>query len=99
MVVATVDGKKAKIWDVDARTARASLQGTGDIFRTPALDAHGTRAVTVSGRAVRIWDAHSGELERTLSVPGVIETTFSPDGRVVALDEQARRVAVGRGHG
>ena len=85
VAVATVDGKNAKIWDVDSRTARASLKGTGDIFRTPALDARGTRAVTASGRAVRIWDARSGKLERVVSVKGVIEASFSPDGRVVAL--------------
>jgi WD40 repeat protein len=85
VVAATSDGRNAKIWDVESRTARASLQGAGDVFRTPALDAHGTQAVTVSARVVRIWNAHSGKLERIISVANVIETSFSPDGRVVAL--------------
>jgi WD40 repeat protein len=85
VVVATPDGKHAKSWNVDSRMARASLKGTGDIFRAPAVDATGSRAVTAGARTVRIWNARSGALERVLSVPGVTAAAFSPDGRVVAL--------------
>jgi WD40 repeat protein len=85
VVVTTPDGNHAKIWDVASRTARASLNGAGDIFRAPALDADATRAVTAGARTVTIWNARSGARERVLSVPGVTAASFSPDGRVIAL--------------
>jgi WD40 repeat protein len=85
VLVASADGRSAKIWDVAAREARTRLRGAGDMFRHPALDASGTRAVTTARRSVRIWDARSGALAHTLPVPGLIDASFSPDGRVVAL--------------
>jgi WD40 repeat protein len=36
VVAATPDGKRAKVWNVDSRTVRASLKGTGSIFGAPA---------------------------------------------------------------
>jgi WD40 repeat protein len=70
---------------VATREARARLRGRGDMFRHPALDPSGSRVVTAGRRSVRIWDARSGALEHTLSVPGLIDASFSPDGSVVAL--------------
>ncbi len=96
VMVAAPDGKHAKTWDVDSRAVRASLHGTGDIFRAPALDARGTRVVTASARAARIWDARSGKVERVVPVKGVIDASFSPSGQVGRARDRARRLAVGR---
>jgi WD40 repeat protein len=85
VVVATPDGKKAKVWDVDSRTVRASLKGAGDIFRTPALDSTGNRVVAAGAETARIWNARSGALEHVVTAPDVTAAAFSPDGRVVAL--------------
>ncbi|HXY93555.1 MAG TPA: hypothetical protein VEP49_13830, partial [Acidimicrobiia bacterium] len=73
------------VWDVDSARQVTRLQGHGDIFRAPALDARGDRAATVGPDAVRIWDTGSGELLETLSVtaPGTVALDRGGDTVVV----------------
>ena len=89
MVLVGKDG--GSVWDASSGELVARLQGTGDEFRRPRFSPDGTLLATVTGagHAVRVWDAHSGELRRAgfgtgsgpLASRIVAATAFSEDGR------------------
>jgi WD40 repeat protein len=81
LATASDDGT-ARLWDTTPRTL-LSLQG-GHI--TVAFSPDGGRVATASGRAVRLWDAVSGEPLADLEghTRQVAAVAFSPDGRRLA---------------
>jgi WD40 repeat protein len=68
-------------------SARAAEQGTLETVRrgrgAVVFSPDGARAATVTGKAVRLWDARTGAAGRTLDTPGS-EVVWSPDGAVLA---------------
>ena len=81
------DGDDAQVWDVASGKSVARLRGAGDMGGAPSVDADGARATTLGETGVRIWDARTGTLLRTLDT-GPVERAL--------LDHAGQRVLVVR---
>ncbi len=82
------------LWDVEAnrelhRPGAANrpfleAQDIGPLLWSAGFSPDGKRVATLGGSDARLWDAASGELERTLARHGAVASArFSPDGRRV----------------
>ncbi len=77
---------QASIFDLQNPSARVVLSGhpvVGRIALSP--DGHWAATAAWLNPLVKIWDARSGELVRTFTMPARTWVTFSPDGRWLAL--------------
>jgi WD40 repeat protein len=90
LLTASLDGT-ARLWDVKARKVTRVLRhaeaGAAQAVRAAHFSADGGHVVTAGDdRAVRIWNAASGELEGTISAGApVLAAAFSADGtRILA---------------
>ena len=77
---------QATIFDLQNPSAKVVLAGHPVVSRI-ALSPDGHWAATGAwlNTLVMIWDARSGELVRTFTMPARTWVTFSPDGRWLAL--------------
>jgi len=96
LVTASAD-HRARVWNgVDGRLLRV-LRNPGPVY-VAVLNLRGTLAATVAEdeaghRQARIFDARTGLLLRVLPEKGVIDTVFSPDGKLLvttSTDKTAR---------
>jgi WD40 repeat protein len=77
---------QATIFDLQDPSARVVLSGhpvVGRIAISP--DGHWAATAAWLNPLVKIWDARSGDLVRTFTMPARTLVTFSPDGRWLAL--------------
>ena len=93
--LATLVGRKARIWNLDTGTAVRELRaGLSAKPLTVAFSPDGTRLATSSSdKTARIWDASTGELQLQRVHGAVAALAFSPDGTRLATgssDETAR---------
>ena len=79
---------EVRLWDIDtgrqvAELARGEDEGLGQA----ALSPDGTRVALADCGVLRILDAMTGKLERSIGVPGHFSgrVRFSPDGSLIAL--------------
>jgi WD40 repeat protein len=88
-LIATGDDIAARIWDGELRTLKLDLLHP-DIVYDVRYTPDSARLVTACGDgAVRVWNAHTGKLERELRAPGggadrYYLSAVSPDGSLVA---------------
>jgi WD40 repeat protein len=76
----------AKLWDVPSRKEKATLATTGDEAAAVAFSLDGRTLATADGRAVRLWDAATGDpVAELVGHEGKVKClAFSPDGTVLA---------------
>ncbi len=85
--IATIDDRKATVWQIDGGKQLAVLSGHEDEIRDVSFSPDGTRLVTASeDKTARIWDAVTGKLLMTLRGQHgdmLTAASFSPDGHRV----------------
>jgi WD40 repeat protein len=86
LAVAQEFDNQASIFDLQKPSARVVLSGHPVVGRI-AISPDGRWVATAAwlNPLVKIWDARSGELVRTMSLPARAWVTFSPDGRWLAI--------------
>ena len=91
--LASASFRKIRLRDVDTGNF-TTLEGHTEQIESLAFSPDGTRLASASWNGdVMLWEAATGDLSLTLSVPyGVQEVTFSPDGSTLATGEQDGRI-------
>ena len=71
-----------KIWDIGSRQELATIVSNSEYVRSVAFSPDGT-VLAIGGNQVTLWDAHTGQTIRTVSMGGW-SVAFSPDGATLA---------------
>jgi eukaryotic-like serine/threonine-protein kinase len=82
----------ARVWDANTSIEKFTLTVDRDLVQQLAFSPDGSLLVTASGQKLRIWEASTGKLRRTIpgdKVPQLEGLSFSPDGKLL--------LAAGRG--
>jgi WD40 repeat protein len=75
-----------KVWDADTGAERFTLKGHPNIVYRVAFSPDGSTLVTASSRHLRLWNAATGELRRTITgdkAAGTVGLSFSPGGKLL----------------
>ena len=75
---------EVRLWDTDTRTLKTTLDANGFV-NSVAYSPDGNTLAT-GGADVKLWNAHTGTLEKTFNDPSYIvwRIAYSPDGSVLA---------------
>jgi WD40 repeat protein/serine/threonine protein kinase/tetratricopeptide (TPR) repeat protein len=83
-------GCEIRVWDWPSGKRRLTIPV--DSFRV-ALSPNGSRVAATTGRAIKLWDARTGDLLASLPTDGIARgLAFSPDGKRIAAGLENRRV-------
>ncbi|HYZ11047.1 MAG TPA: AAA family ATPase, partial [Actinomycetota bacterium] len=88
MLATAGDDGAAKVWDPDSGRELGSLQGPEGPVLGPSFSPDGSLAAAawLFEDTVRVWDVATGKTVHELDlVPGPFRTSFSPDGRQLAI--------------
>ena len=80
IVAAEPDGEAASVWKIGSTEQAVRLQGRGDAYRSPSLDATGDRVATLSRDSVNVWDGTSGALLHAMDLPEVNSVLLDSHG-------------------
>jgi WD40 repeat protein/class 3 adenylate cyclase len=97
MLATTGDDGAAKIWDPQSGEELGSVQGPEGAVLGPSFSPHGSLAAAawLDDGTVRVWDPATGRTVHELHpVPVPFRTSFSPDGRRLAIAALEPPVAV-----
>jgi len=95
-IAVTFNIKKIAIWDVATGRLITRLAGHNDFINNIAFSPNGRQLLSCSGRdsTIKIWDAASGELIRSIQ-SNAIGVSFSPDGsRIVGRNTSENSVKI-----
>ncbi len=82
--VLVVNGKEVRLHEVGSWKALGPAMDLGNVVRVAALSPDGKTAFASGGRRARLWDAHTGNLLKTLEESEISMAAFSPDGQTLA---------------
>ncbi len=78
--------RRARVWDLETRTARVTLAGHSDVLWRCVFSPDGTRLLTTSSDGTaKVWDLDGGTLITSVDAGDIVSWgEFSPDGALIA---------------
>lgn len=85
---------QAIVWDIDSRTQLVELNEHEWWARQCAFSPDNNTVATTDTISIRLWDASTGELLRTIPFRGAEAIAFSPDGETFACGSWLNQIGV-----
>ena len=94
-VVSGGDDRTVRVWDLATGSATV-LQGHQNSVRTAAFSADGRHVLSSADDGVRVWDAGTGRIVRTISTPArdTLGAAIAPDGVTIAVQTFDGRILI-----
>jgi len=85
-IAATYNNNKISIWDAATGKEITRMTGHSEPITGIKFSPNGKQLVSISGQdtSIKIWDAISGQLIRSITQSRVLDISFSPDGNRIA---------------